>query len=101
MRYAIGIEYDGSEFLGWQIQRQEPTVQGCIERAVEREVPYERRDLPVTLYQFIGMMNPDIAQLEQMGVLKLNGDVYEMAAVYRKGLLTVNDAPFPIPLPGP
>ena len=26
MRYAIGLEYDGSQFYGWQIQRQEPAV---------------------------------------------------------------------------
>ena len=36
MRLAMGIEYDGSEFLGWQIQKQEPTVQGCLERAMAR-----------------------------------------------------------------
>lgn len=34
MRYAIGLEYDGSGFLGWQVQRQEPTVQGCLESAL-------------------------------------------------------------------
>ena len=43
MRYAIGLEYDGSEFLGWQIQRQEPTVQGCIERALSRVAAHEVR----------------------------------------------------------
>jgi tRNA pseudouridine38-40 synthase len=36
MRYAMGLEYDGSRFLGWQIQRQEPTVQACVERAAAR-----------------------------------------------------------------
>ena len=36
MRYAIGIEYDGSAFYGWQVQRQEPTVQGCVETALAR-----------------------------------------------------------------
>ncbi|GMU44624.1 MAG: tRNA pseudouridine(38-40) synthase TruA [Xanthomonadales bacterium] len=33
-RYAIGIEYDGTEFLGWQTQHQEPTVQSVLERAL-------------------------------------------------------------------
>lgn len=36
MRYAIGLEYDGSEFLGWQVQSQEPTGQGCVEKALEK-----------------------------------------------------------------
>jgi hypothetical protein len=33
-----------------------------------------------------------------MGFLQKNGDVYELAAKYKKGLLTVNGAPMPIPL---
>ena len=36
MRYAIGLEYDGSAFLGWQAQRQEPTVQATVEAALSR-----------------------------------------------------------------
>ena len=43
MRYAIGLEYDGSEFIGWQIQRQEPTVQGCVEKALARVADHEAR----------------------------------------------------------
>ena len=35
-----------------------------------------------------------------MGFLKQNGDVYEMEAAYKKGLLTINGAPMPIPLLG-
>ncbi len=34
MRYAIGVEYDGSGFYGWQTQRQEPTVQASLESAL-------------------------------------------------------------------
>ena len=33
MRFAIGLEYNGSAFLGWQVQRDGPTVQGCVEAA--------------------------------------------------------------------
>ena len=36
MRYALGLEYDGSAFFGWQVQRQEPTVQGCVQAALAR-----------------------------------------------------------------
>ena len=34
MRYAAGVEYDGKAFYGWQTQRQEPTVQAELERAL-------------------------------------------------------------------
>ena len=34
MRYALGVEYDGRPFFGWQTQRQEPTVQAVLERAL-------------------------------------------------------------------
>ncbi len=43
MRYAIGLEYDGSAFLGWQIQRQEPTVQACLEKALARVADHDTR----------------------------------------------------------
>jgi tRNA pseudouridine38-40 synthase len=43
MRYAIGLEYDGSGFLGWQIQRQEPTGQGCLEKALAKVADHEVR----------------------------------------------------------
>ena len=34
MRYAIGIEYDGSGFLGWQRLAEGATVQGAVEQAL-------------------------------------------------------------------
>jgi tRNA pseudouridine38-40 synthase len=43
MRFAIGLEYDGSEFLGWQVQRQEPTAQGCVEKALAAVANHEAR----------------------------------------------------------
>lgn len=44
MRVAMGVEYDGAGFYGWQTQAQEPTVQACIERALSRVA-----DRPVTI----------------------------------------------------
>ncbi len=36
MRFAIGIEYQGSRFQGWQRQRGGRSVQACIEQALSR-----------------------------------------------------------------
>lgn len=37
MRVALGIEYDGAGFRGWQTQQEEVrTVQSCLERALSR-----------------------------------------------------------------
>ncbi|MGE4552972.1 MAG: tRNA pseudouridine(38-40) synthase TruA [Desulfovibrionaceae bacterium] len=33
-RIRLTIAYDGARFLGWQLQREEPTVQGVVEAAV-------------------------------------------------------------------
>jgi len=35
-RLALGIEYDGSDFFGWQRQRQSPTVQEVLETAIAK-----------------------------------------------------------------
>jgi tRNA pseudouridine38-40 synthase len=36
IRLALTLHYDGSAFFGWQSQRQERTVQGELETAIER-----------------------------------------------------------------
>lgn len=35
-RIALGVEYDGSGFAGWQWQRDRRTVQACVEAAVSK-----------------------------------------------------------------
>jgi len=36
MRIALGVEYDGSSFNGWQSQPQQRTIQGVLEKAISR-----------------------------------------------------------------
>lgn len=36
MRIALGIEYNGFEFYGWQTQANLPTIQGCLESSLTR-----------------------------------------------------------------
>lgn len=65
----------------------------ATEGNAEIRVPKEVMDLVLA-------MNPQAGAAIGMGFLKLNGDVYELIAEYRKGLLTINGAPMPVPLPG-
>ncbi|HYQ73150.1 MAG TPA: tRNA pseudouridine(38-40) synthase TruA [Gammaproteobacteria bacterium] len=44
MRIALGIEYDGTNFVGWQRQTEGRTIQGCVEQALSRVA-----DHPVTV----------------------------------------------------
>ncbi len=56
--------------------------------------------IPKEVMDFVIAMNPQAGMAVGMGFLRLNGDVYELEAEYKKGLLTVNGAPMPVPLPG-
>ncbi|MFT5500164.1 MAG: hypothetical protein ACI88G_000290 [Woeseiaceae bacterium] len=56
--------------------------------------------MPAPLYEFIQMMNPEAGSLVAMGVLVRDGDDYVMDAEYAQGLLNVNGAPMPVPMPG-
>ncbi len=43
MRIALGVEYDGANFNGWQIQAQGRTVQGCVEQALAQVANHQVR----------------------------------------------------------
>ena len=79
MRYAIGIEYDGSGFLGWQIQRQEPTVQGVLEKALAKVANHEARiiacgrtDTGVHALSLVAHFDSPAERSERSWVLGLN-----------------------------
>jgi uncharacterized protein YdgA (DUF945 family) len=56
--------------------------------------------MPAELYEFAQMMSPEAGSLVALGILKRDGDHYVMAAEYAQGLLNVNGAPMPVPMPG-
>ena len=88
MRYAIGIEYDGSAFLGWQIQRQEPTVQGVLEQALSRVADHEARviacgrtDAGVHACCQVAHFDSDSRRSERSWVLGLNSHLPDGVSV--------------------
>lgn len=56
--------------------------------------------MPTELVEFLITIDPQMNATIGMGFLRRNGDVYELEATFQKGLLTVNGAPMPIPIPG-
>jgi uncharacterized protein YdgA (DUF945 family) len=54
--------------------------------------------VPEELVQLASSVNPQTGALIGMGYLKKEGDVYIMDADLKKGLLTINGAPIPIPM---
>ena len=56
--------------------------------------------IPSGLYEMMVAMNPQVNAAVAMGILRADGDNYVMEAQYKQGLLTVNGAPMPIPIPG-
>jgi len=41
VRVALGIEYDGTDFSGWQVQPNQRTVQGCLQQALSKVANHE------------------------------------------------------------
>ena len=55
--------------------------------------------VPAELMDLITAVNPQAHAAIAMGFLRRKGDAYEMQASIKKGLLTVNGAPMPLPVP--
>lgn len=55
--------------------------------------------IPSALFEKLASQNPNAQSAVAMGFLQRDGDDYVMNAEYAKGLLTVNGAPMPIPIP--
>lgn len=55
--------------------------------------------IPVAAMDLVLAVNPQATALIAMGFLEREGDAYRLQAEYARGLLTVNGAPVPIPLP--
>ncbi len=88
MRYALGLEYDGCAFLGWQIQSQEPTVQGCVEKALSRVANHEirvtccgRTDTGVHALGQVAHFDSDADRSERSWLLGLNSNLPAGASV--------------------
>ena len=55
--------------------------------------------VPAAAMDTLLAVNPQANALIAMGILEKDGEVYRLHAEYAKGLLSVNGAPMPIPLP--
>lgn len=60
MRIALGIEYHGGEFSGWQAQANKATVQGCLEQSLTTIA-----DHPIKLY-CAGRTDAGVHAMEQI-----------------------------------
>lgn len=88
MRYALGIEYDGSHFFGWQTQRQTPTVQQTLEAALGRVANHPvsvacagRTDTGVHALGQVAHFDSNARRSERSWVLGANSNLPDAASV--------------------
>ncbi len=84
MRLAAGLEYDGSRFLGWQIQVQEPTVQSCVQQALSSVADHPvsvtasgRTDAGVHAIEQVIHFDTDSERSERSWILGMNSHLPE------------------------
>ena len=78
-RIALGVEYDGTDFAGWQIQQNQRTVQGCLTEAISlvanqsvKTVAAGRTDSGVHALQQVIHFDADAVRDERNWILGLN-----------------------------
>jgi len=82
MRYALGIEYDGSGFSGWQRQDHAPSVQQSLERAVSAVANHPvtvtaagRTDTGVHAYCQVAHFDSDSERSDRQWTLGINSNL--------------------------
>ncbi len=79
MRYALGIEYDGSAFNGWQVQLNDPSVQACLQNAIRKVADQTvtvfcagRTDTGVHAACQVVHFDSDVSRSERQWILGIN-----------------------------
>jgi len=82
VRVAFGVEYDGTDFAGWQVQPNQRTVQGCLERATSivanepiRVVAAGRTDSGVHALNQVIHFDTTAVRSERSWILGLNANL--------------------------
>ncbi len=82
MRVALGVEYDGTRYAGWQIQADQATVQACIESAISvvanhpvKTVAAGRTDSGVHALQQVVHFDTNAQRSERNWILGINSNL--------------------------
>ena len=88
MRYALGIEYDGAGFFGWQRQDHAPSVQSVMEQAVAtvadhpaKVVAAGRTDTGVHALGQVAHFDSDARRSERQWILGINSNLPDAVRV--------------------
>ncbi len=87
-RYALGIEYDGSGFNGWQAQANDPSVQVCVENAISKIANHPlrlacagRTDTGVHAVCQVAHFDSQVIRTERQWVLGINSHLPDTVCV--------------------
>lgn len=82
MRIALGVEYNGSNYAGWQVQAKQATVQACLEAAISsvanetvKTVAAGRTDSGVHALQQVVHFDTNVQRSERSWILGLNSNL--------------------------